>query len=43
MNLNETPIVWPSGSNKTPTDIPNILEGKLLRIATIVVRWDKTC
>lgn len=36
MNLNETPIVWPSGSNKTPTDIPNILEGKLLRIATIV-------
>ena len=33
---NEKPI-WPSNSSDIPLDIPNILKGKTLRIATILV------
>ena len=38
MYTNDSPVVWPSGSTKIPKDVPNILEGKTLRIATILVR-----
>jgi len=41
MFKNETPV-WPSGSKKIPLDIPNILKGKTLNIATILVRSMKT-
>lgn len=37
MFKNETPV-WSSGDTKIPTDIPNILKGKTLKIATILVR-----
>jgi len=35
MFKNETPV-WSSGSTRTPLDIPNILKGKTLNIATIL-------
>ena len=41
MFKNETPV-WSSGSRRTPLDIPNILKGKTLKIATISVRFEKT-
>lgn len=37
MFKNETPV-WSSGSTKKPVDVPNILKGKTLIIATILVR-----
>ncbi len=37
MFKNKTPV-WSSGSTEIPIDIPNILKGKTLRIATILVR-----
>lgn len=36
MYTNDSPVVWPSGSTKIPKDVPNILEGKTLKIATIL-------
>ena len=40
MFKNKTPV-WSSGSTTTPIDIPNILVGKTLKIATILVRFWK--
>ena len=38
MFKNEIPV-WSSGSTEIPLDIPNILKGKTLTIATIEVRF----
>ena len=40
MYKNKTPV-WPSNNTKVPKDVPNILKGKTLKIATIKVRQQK--